>query len=283
VTYVEVTPELTAARVNTFVQRLVVSGDKESSEIALEAIGRESLTKLGALLNASDVEVRFRAARCMLNLGDDRAVNTLRTLAAEKDSPWRFEALDAIMTAARRNDASALGQRLLRDSDTRMVRAAFEHLCRMEDPAVMREVIGRSFFLEQVAQTDHRAIFVSRSGDPRIVLFGAPLTCRDNVFVESPDGTLVVDSRAGRNYISVTRKHPTRPGVIGPVRTGMGLADLIRTLGAELATREGRLLGLGASYMQVIALLEQMSAKGAVRAEFWAGPLPKIDVPVKKQ
>jgi hypothetical protein len=32
----------------------------------------------------------------------------------------------------------------------------------------------------------------------------------------------------------------------------------------------------------VLALLEQLSAKDAVAATFWAGPLPIIALPVKK-
>ncbi len=283
-TFLEVTPELAPARVNTLIHQLAVSDHKESAEIALEAIGRDSLGKLPVLLDASDAEVRFRAARCMLNLGDDRALPTLRTFATDKGSPYRLDALDAIMVSARRNDALALAQRLLRDRDVAVVLAAYEHLRQMDAPAVTREIVGRSFLLEQVVQTDWRAIFVSRCGDPRIALFGAPLACHDNVFVESPGGMVVIDSRAGQDYISVIRKHPTRPGVIGPVKSSPGLADLIRTLATEPAPMaQGQLRGLGVCYAEVIALLEQMSAKGAVAAEFWVGPLPKIDVPVKKQ
>jgi hypothetical protein len=32
----------------------------------------------------------------------------------------------------------------------------------------------------------------------------------------------------------------------------------------------------------VIALLEQLRVKDAVAAAFWTGPLPKMDLPVKK-
>ena len=42
-TYLEISDELAKARVNAFVHQLAVSGDKEAAEVALEAIGRESL------------------------------------------------------------------------------------------------------------------------------------------------------------------------------------------------------------------------------------------------
>jgi hypothetical protein len=285
-TFLEATNELTEARVSALVQRLAVSGDgdRDNSEIALEAIGRDSLAQLSTLLNAADAGVRLGAARCMLGLGDDRALGALRDLAQDPQSSYRLEALEAVAVAGRRNDASALARRLLRDDDATVVLAACAHLRRMEDPAVTREVVGRSFLLERVVQTDRKAVFVSRSGDPHIVLFGSPLACRDNVFVESPDRTIVVDAKVGQDYVSVFRSRPSQPGVIGPVRTGRGLPDLIRALGEEPAlTPQGQLAGLGLPYSSVIALLEQLTVKDAVPAQFWAGPLPKIGLAVKKQ
>jgi hypothetical protein len=281
-TFLEVTNELTSARVNTYVQQLATSGDKAGSEIALEAVGRESTAKLGALVGSSDPEVRLRASRCLLALGDNRGLAPLRDLALDPKSPYRLEALDAVMFLARRADAITLAQRLLRDDDVAVVLAAYDKLRQIDDRAVTREVIGRSFFLEQVVQSSHKAIFVSRSGDPRVVLFGAPLQCHDNLFVESPDQTLTLDARAGQGYVSIIRKHPTRPGVIGPIRSKPDVGEIVRTLGGEPeAKSSGPLQSLGIPYSQVIALLEQMSAKDAVAAQFWAGPLPKIGPSVK--
>ena len=101
-TFLEVTNGLNSARINTYVQQLVTSGDKAGSEIALEAVGRESAGKLGALVGSSDAEVRLRASRCLLALGDNRGLTPLRDLALDPKSPYRLEALDAIMLLARR-------------------------------------------------------------------------------------------------------------------------------------------------------------------------------------
>ncbi len=183
----------------------------------------------------------------------------------------------------RREDAAAVGRRLLRDADVRMVLAAYDQLREVGDAAVTRDRIGRSFLLEQVVQTNHKAIFVSRRGEPRVVLFGAPLRCRDNLFVETPDRAVVLDARAGQGFVSIIRQHPKRPGVFGPIRSSPDVGDVVRTLGGEaVAGPSGQFLGAGVPYAQVIALLEQLCAKDAVAAAFWAGPLPTIDLPVKK-
>ncbi len=282
-TYLNETPELLQTRLDTFLQGLTVPEIAERSEVALEAIGRRALAKLAPLLATDDEAVRLRVARCMLNLEDDRGLEPLRAIALDPASAHRAEALDAVVAAAQRNDAVALARQLLRDADKPVVLAAYEHLLEMEDMAVRQELVGRRFYLERVLQTDRKAIFVTRTGPPRVVIFGSPLRCGDSLFVQSPDGQVVVDSRTGQDYASVTRRDPTGHGVIGPVRSGLNLSQIVRTLGAERrnASRQAP-AGLGVPYTDVIAVLEQLSAKEGVAAEFWAGPLPKIGRIVKK-
>jgi hypothetical protein len=195
-TYLSETPQATEDRINTFVRKLAVGEDKEQSEVALEAIGNKSLGRLAALLNSSNEQVRLEAAKCMLDLGNDEGLNTLREIAMDTSSPYRINALDAITTAASRNDAAAISRGLLRDDDLDIRLAAYENLRKLDDIAITQTLIGRNFYLEQIAQTDHKAIFVSRSGQPRIALFAAPIYCRDNVFAESTDGNITINAPA---------------------------------------------------------------------------------------
>ena len=282
-TYLDETEGITQERVRTFVRQLAVSADKHSSEIALEAIGKASLSKLGVLLNSSNEEVRLRAGRCMLNLGSDRGFEVLRAIAIDPNGTYRIDALEAIVGSAKPDDASVLATTLLRDRDMTVMLAAYEQLRKLADAAVSREFVGRSFHLEQTPQTQHKAVFVTRMGPPRIVLFGAPLYCQGDVFIQSPDASVVIDSRAGQDYVSVTRKHPSRPAVLGSFQSSRDLGDIIKTLCGEPAAADKRTRGgLGVSYADMIALVKQMCEKDAVRAEFWAGPLPEIGLPVKK-
>jgi hypothetical protein len=282
-TYLQEAPEIVGERVKTFVRKLAVSDDKHSNEIALEAIGKESLSKLAVLQNSSDQQVRLICARCMLSLGSDKGLETLRQIAMDADSAYRVEALEAVAASAGRDDAITIARTLLRDRNMTVVLSAYEQLRKLGDATVTQESVGRIFDLEQVAQTEHKAVFVLRSGPPRIVLLGAPLFCRDGIFVQSQDGSVVIDSRAGQGYVSVTRKHPTRPIVLGPLRSTFELSDIIKTL-CEEPTRvdEGHRRGLGVSYADAIALLKQMCDKDAITAEFWARPLPEIGLAVKK-
>jgi flagellar basal body P-ring protein FlgI len=140
--YLAETPEATKERISTFIKKLGVSEDKHAGEIALEAIGKESLSKLAALLNLSDEQVRLQAARCMLNLGSDEGLDTLRRIAMDEDSSYRVEALEAIAAAAGRNDAAAISRRLLRDDEFDIRLAAYKSLRKLDDIAITQRLIA---------------------------------------------------------------------------------------------------------------------------------------------
>jgi len=276
-TYLTQSAEITRERIKIFIRKLAALQEADASEIALEAIGNQSLGGLGVLLKVSNEQVRLRAARCMLNLGSDAGLVTLRQIAMDKGSAYRVEALESITTGARRNDAARISQRLLRDDDFRIRLAAYEQLRKLDDIAITQEVVAGNFYLEQIVQTPHKAVFVSRSGQPRIVLFGAPIRCSDGLFVRSADDNITINAPIGQEYVTIIRKHPLRPGVIPQLKSSFEVDDIIRTL-CEKPLKKGERGrgGLGVSYADVIALLKRMCDKGALKAEFWAGPLPKI-------
>jgi hypothetical protein len=286
--YLGETPELTEKRIMTFIERLAGTQDKAASEIALEAIGNASTGKLAALLNSSNEEVRLRAGRCLLNLGDERGLEALQRIAADKRSLYRVEAMDAIVAAPavllRKSEAAgAIARGLIGDDDFEVRLAAYEKLRRLDNLAITSSLIAKSFLLEQVAQPGKPAIYVRRSGEPRIVLFGAPIYCRDNIFVQSQDGTITINAPAGQGYVTILRRHPTHSDVIIRLRSTFELSDIVRTLCEEpLSKDEHGQRGLGVTYSVLAGLLKQMSDKGAVDAEFHAGALPKIGLNIKK-
>jgi len=281
--YLTQEPKINQERIRIFVNRLSGSGDPYSSEIALEAIGNECLDELGVLLDSSDERIRLHAARCMLNLGSDAGLVALRRIAQEKNSAYRLEALESIALGAKRNDAVSISRKLLRDDDFQIRLAAYEQLRKLDDAAIAQEFIGRSFYLEQVTQTGHRAVFVSRSGQPRIVIFGAPISCSGDIFVQSEDGDVIINAPAGQQYVNIIRKHPRRPGVIAQLRSSFEIGDVVRTLCNEPPQEEGEVRGgLGVSYSDGAALLKKMCDMSVVQAEFHAGPMPKIGLNIKK-
>jgi flagellar basal body P-ring protein FlgI len=269
--------------IKTLVSKLIDSEDKIESEIALEAIGNQSLGYLNEPLNSPDERIRLHAARCMLNLGSDAGLAALRQMAMDTSSPNRLEALEAIVVGAKRADATSVARRLLRDKDFKIVLAAYKHLRQLGDISITQEFIGRNFYLEQIAQTELKVIYASRNGQPKIVLFGAPLRCNPNIFIESDNGDITLNTPPGGDHVTIMRKHPKRAGLVVRLNSSLNLGDIIKTLCEEPSGRHIQdRKGLGVTYAEVIALLKRMCDKGAIDAKFHAGELPKIDLNIKK-
>ena len=122
---------------------------------------------------------------------------------------------------------------------------------------------------------------VYRSSQPRVVIFGAPIYCKENLFIESEDGNIVLNAPAGQKYISIIRKHPKRPNVLIKLKSSFELGDIITTLCEESIKKTPKnQTGLNISYEETISLLKQMVDKGAIKDEnvqFKAGPMPEIE------
>jgi len=273
--------ELNKQRIMTLATKLAVSPDKKSSEAALEAIGKESADKLIALLNSSNEEVRLRAGRCLLNMGVEAGFRVLRQIALDATSMYRQEALEALSNGAGRRSAAVLRE-LLSDSDTDIKLSAYEELRKLDDISISKNIVGNNFLLEEIAATDDKMIYVSRSGQPRIALFGAPVFCRDNIFIQSQDGDITLNAAKGQQYLSVIRRHPQKFSVNLQLRSNFNLSNIIRTLCDKPSPEDASFSGLGVSYADAVAILQKMCNKGVVEAEFQAGPLPKIGLIVKK-
>ena len=269
------------AHITTLVAKLATAEEKYPIEIELEAMGNLSFDKLSALLSSSDEKTRFHAARCMLNLGSPQALETLRDIAFDTKSQLRIDSLNAIATEADRSRASGILRRLLNDDNTDVRIAAYQQLIQLEDLAVERIPIGRSFYLDLIAtQSDKKTIWVSRSGRPRIAIFGYPIYCEQDVFIKTEDGRITLNSPEDQDFVSIIIKHPRKPDKLITVETSYKLSDIIKTLCEEPIinnTGKDSAGGLNFSYSDIISLLEIMHEKKAFKGEFVVGEMPQID------
>lgn len=271
------TPEQTGQRIQRYTRQLATSDDKTAAEIALEAIGRASIESLKGLLDSSDEQVRLRAARTIVKLGEDGGVEALRQIALNKASPYRIEAIRAISSGTKRNYAAPLLRNLLKAEDFEVRLAAYEELIKFDDTSISRENIAGKFYLDQSSLGGQKEIYVARSGQPKIVIFGAPVYCRKNVYIQTPDGNVTLNAGSEEEYITLIRKLPHRPE-IAKMKSTFNVSSIIRTLCEEPVIEEDSVLnpGLNVSYSEITALLKLMFDKEIIRADFHAGGLPEL-------
>ncbi len=282
-TYLVETPQLTEKRVMTNIENLISSKEKNSSEIALEAIGNPALPKLSALLNSSDPEIRFHAARCMFNLGDQKGKTALWSIASDKGSSFRMNAIGAITNISSGQDVNPLLRSLLQDDQMAVRLIAYENLVLRKDNIVNSRFVANSFYLDQITQGGKPAILILRRDRARVALLGAPIYCRDNIYVEGQDGAITINVAAGEKYATIIRKHPKHPETIIQLKSSLNLADIIETLSSQpVAPTEQGSPGLGVPYSLLVGLLNKMVDSGAVAAEIYLGPMPKFTPIIKK-
>jgi hypothetical protein len=281
-TYLADTQELVPKRIQAGIRELASSGDKNAGEIALEAIGNASLAELAVFLNSTDPEVRFRAARCMLNLGDKRGLEVLWSIALDKASAFRIDAINAIALGAAPVDSAMLFGNLLGDNNIQVRLAVYENLVRTNDKLLNAKMIADNFYLDQIqvppgAVSGKPLVFVSRRNQPRVALFGANIRCQSNVYIETQDGSITINVPPGEKTATLIRKPPKHPNAIVQLKSTLDLADIIQTLCSEpVSSPEKGAPGLGVTYSSLAVLLKQMVDSGAVVAEFQPGPLPII-------
>jgi len=252
--------------------------EKDKAEIGLEAVGKPVVARLLPLLESQDSLTKFIAARCLFNIGDDRALKYLRDFAQDSTSPFRIAAIKAIGETVEKQDVIAIMGRLVGDSDFNTRYTAYKYLAKYNDSSIIQTAVAQDFYIDQVIQMSPKTVFVSRKDEPRIVLFGAPIECEKDIFIESDDGYIIINSLPeDPNHISVMRKHPITGELMGPLKTSYKLADVIKFLGSEPSPENDKeRVGLGIPYSQIAELLKKMCEKGAVKAEFIAGPLTPL-------
>jgi hypothetical protein len=260
-------------RIDMLVKSLAEDEDKVTSEHSLEAIGRMAVNTISPLLLSENETVRFHAARCTLAIGDNRSLGVLQDIARDEKSKLRIAAIEAIGLNAKRDIAEPILERMLSDSDFSVKLAAFNQLSRLGGIAISRTNVGGKFFIDQVSRKGPTIIYVSREEVPRIVVFGGPVSCEKGIYVESADRSIMINAAADGKGLSVMRKLPNRPRLVGPLTCGFELTDLVRCLCEDPDIKDNPLVrtGLGASYMDVLPVLSKMCEIGAIRAEFIAG------------
>ncbi len=269
------------AKIKEFASTLNERDQVLDSEIGLEAIGRRSIAYVRKYLNSDNQYVKLRAARVLLALGDDDAAWTLREIALDKKSPYRVEAIEAIGHADR--DIIQQTLRVFIDDDNIDVRiASYRALKRINDISITTERIGDDFTMEIIESHDNNTIYVRRQKDPAVIVFGRDIRAINDIFLTSKDRNVTISAMANADRVSIIRKNPTKPGIIGPVKSGYSICSIIRALGDNPCSKTFTFKqGLGVNFAEIVPILETMCRSGAVNAKFIAQPLPDIDSEIK--
>jgi flagellar basal body P-ring protein FlgI len=276
--YVVENDQLNKRRAEILAKRLIDGQDRQKAEAALIGLGRISSTQVAGLLRSQDEEVRLRSARVMLSYKEYGALDVLRGIVYDPKSKWRLEALNAVVRYAPDEQTSGVLSKLVNDPEPTIRLAAEEEIVRCGSPLVQRENIGGRFFLDIVNSSGPAMIYATRTGGPRIILFGQDISAQGDIFMTAADGSVTLNSKVGLDTVTIIRSRRGETGVVGmPLTTGRLVSDIIRTLSTSPVVdgKKVQMTGLSIAYSDTLELLKMLCEKGHVKAQFAVGPMER--------
>jgi len=245
------------------------STDYETIALAWEAIGRPSLPLLQTFYrDTSSGELAFYAARTALNLNDQKAIDKLISMALDNDHPAQLKAAQELARVAQDLRARpALAQLLNRDNYQLRI-LAYQGLRQTQDDRIRTCYPNKYFALDVVDSIGENIICAWTTDEPRIVLFGKNLLCPQNVFLESDDRRITINSRTTDTHLSIIRQVSQQQDFI-KLQSSFLMEDLIKTLAQPLTAPDGKkVIGPGLNFSEIAGLLFHLCQQEIVAAKF---------------
>jgi flagellar basal body P-ring protein FlgI len=288
------TPELIKERMERWAEELMDPATAGAAAIRLEAAGKNSIPTLKKGLESPSFQVKFFTAEALAYLDDSSGVEVLAE-AARLHPEFRLHAL-AALSATDEAAASVRLRDLMSEADPQVRYGAFDALRTADptdpnlghvrvlvpdekpvDPYALQlsgdappprpeKQLEDPFDLYVVSSDGPPMVHVTRSRRREIVLFGAKQEILLPV-VLGGTGPILVNATSRDNSIEVTRLESSKDGVVEQtMTTSADMVELIRTI-----------TKLGATYPQVISILESAQKQCNLPGPLLADALPADD------
>ena len=250
----------------------------EDIALTWEAMGRQILPILRPLYTSENPSVSFYSCRSGLRLQDEMAIQPMMLLAAQGDSHNQIPAIDELGYAKWTPQPVGLLRERLSDRNSLTRVAAYEALLRHGPSAAIETVkISRDFSVDIVDSRANYTVYCTRTGKPRIVLFGRDISIARPVFYCPKDDLVTVSANANQDKVMIYRKIPRNGRMSEPMYIAPNVAELVRRLGTIPEPDENNQIpGLGMTYSQVVCVLYQLSQGKYISADFVLQRAPEI-------
>jgi hypothetical protein len=239
----------------------------DSASWRWQALGPKALPIIRDLYDSPEELVRLAALRAGARLDDALVIPELEDMARNGSSELRLGAIE-LLAGMQVNPAIDQSLRtLLDESDVEIRLAAYEALAKRGDPHMQREIIDRKFVVD-IINSDQPMIYITQTGQPRIVLFGDDLEIERPTLISAWSNRFMVKADASDQEVEVYFRAPTADqGLI--TRVDPELKDFIAFLG-HTTTIEEPAPGLGMSYGETVGALHQIWRQRSIKADFKA-------------
>ncbi len=259
--------------------RAIVLPTARHEDIALvwEAMGKQVLGVILEHYTSDNQAAAFYAARTGLRLGDAMALDPMIEIA-QRPSPFQIAAVEALGDASQFRQVARKIKWMLSSTDELLRVAAYEALLKHGWSSSIRRVAATRHFVLDVVDSDRDyVIYATRTGEPKIVMFGRKIPIRLPVFYSPGDELVTVNASDKDKAVVVYRKLPRGAGNSAPFNVDPLAEQLAKTLAMRAEPGiDGKVQGLGLSYSQVVGVLQGMCQAGHIPARFVLQQPPAI-------
>lgn len=232
--------------------------DYEAIALGWESIGRTGLKQLETFYKQHDGQRAFYAAKTALNLGQRKAVDPLIAIALDDQHPCQSLAASELV---RVSDDPKARQALIQllDSDQQGLRlTAYQGLRDIKDNHIRTARLPSGFTIDHVQSTGEKQLVIWLQDEPRIVLFGEKVHCPQNMFFESSDKSIVINTSAASDKVTITRQIGHQ-GHFTNLKSSHDLLELIHVLALPLRRPDSnKPKGAGLSFSEIVGVLYEM-------------------------
>jgi len=227
-----------------------------------EGIGEEALPIIQKLYTNPSAEIAFAAARAGAYIGDSAADEMIHEIARNDSNPFQLNATKVLgaLPASPRIDRM-LGDLLV--SKNALVRIeAYRVLAEHDSSAVLSRAIDGQFALDLVSTDGQPLVYASRSGIPRIAVFGSNISVNLPIMYTAMDDRLTICTAPdGQGVTIFDRTSNLRPGGI-QARTRPDLYEVMWRLAG--GSNDGFRFG----YSDLVGILQGLSNGKHISASF---------------
>jgi hypothetical protein len=236
----------------------------------LEGIGEEALPSIQKLYTHPSPEVAFAAARAGGFIGDPSADETLLEIARADSHPFQLNAVKVLGALPSSPRVDRMLSQLLATNNALARIEAYRVLAEHESPFVVSRAIDGRFVVDQVMSDGPPLVHATRSGIPRIAVFGQNVSLNLPIMYTTMDDQLMISTAPGGKQIVVfDRTNTQRPGGV-QVRLRPDLFEVICRLagGSDDGFRFG--------YSDLVGILQGLSNGKHIPGTFVLQDLPSV-------
>ncbi|HEX2971123.1 MAG TPA: flagellar basal body P-ring protein FlgI [Tepidisphaeraceae bacterium] len=234
-----------------------------------EGLGPEVVPFIQPLYTHASPDVAFAAARAGVYVSDAGAEEAMLEMARTEGHPFQLNAVKALGGLPQSTRIERMMTQLLSAKNALVRVEAYRVLSSYGSPAIISHEVADAFILDRIPTDGLPLVYATRTGVPRIALFGKNLSLNLPIIFRSMQDKLTITSQPdGRSVVVFDRTGTKSGGIQAKLRPDLN--ELIYRLGG------GSDDGFRFGYSDVVGILQGLSDGHHLAAPFVLQDSPSL-------